>query len=241
MADLTDPLDPKTALLKKLSDPGAGPMATAGAAGIAPGEMSPNAGPPPAVTPPLGAVPPIADIPKPAANYDNLNAGFDRNKLNDPNKHSAKYDMARTFAQFDPKAGITSDVTDALNKLGYGTFSGSGDKLSLSGLTDAGRKAGLTGDYQGADDVQGLHSDHPQWSYADPYAEAQQGGGAAAGPGGGPMVGGMAPMGNPGIDQLLSGDPMAKIQAALAQLSGPNSQRSNAEALLQSLMGAKNG
>lgn len=227
MAAMTDPLDPQSALLKRL----------AGTAGIAPGEMSPNAGPAPALDPPAAAPPLVPDAPAaapPAAaapDYSRLSAGFSRDKLNDPNKHSAKYDMARTFAGFDPKQGVTSDVLAALNKLGYGTFSGSGDKVNLSGLTDVGRKAGLTGDYSGADDIQGLHSDNPQWGYADPYAEAQQGGGSA--PVGAPMGGGGLPGGN--IDSLLSGDPMAQIQAALAQYAGQ--PRSNASALLQKLAG----
>jgi hypothetical protein len=114
---------------------------------------------------------------KPAQNFGWL-TGYDQNKFNDPKHTSAKYSIGRILSQFDPSKGITPEVIAALNSLGYGTFSGNGDKLSLTGLTDAGRQAGLTGDYNGADFVVGYNSGHGLWGYADPVAEAAQGGGA---------------------------------------------------------------
>lgn len=128
-----------------LANPMATPTATAGAA--------------PAATP---ATP----------DYSRLNGGYSLDKLNDPNKQSAKYVMGRTLAGFDPTKGITPEVVDALNKLGYGTFSGANDKLSLSGLTEAGKKAGLVGDYQNADFNEGFHTGQGKWSYQDPAYES---------------------------------------------------------------------
>lgn len=99
--------------------------------------------------------------------------GYDQTKW-DANKQDAKYQMGRTLAQFDPRGGITPEVVEALNKLGYGTFSGQGDKLALSGLTEFGRQHKLSGDYTGADFIQGFKSGNGKWGYADPVAEAAE-------------------------------------------------------------------
>lgn len=59
--------------------------------------------------------------------------GYDSGKLNDPNKHDPKYDIGRIESHYDPHKGITPEMLAELNKLGYGTFSGQGDKLHVDG------------------------------------------------------------------------------------------------------------
>lgn len=89
-----------------------------------------------------------------APNYGWLN-GYDYTKLSDPNNSSynhAKSAIGRTLAQFNPSQGFSDAVLNALNGLGYGQFSGHGDQLSLSGITQQGVQAGLdphdfTGDF----------------------------------------------------------------------------------------------
>lgn len=66
--------------------------------------------------------------------------GVDMGKFNDPNKHDFKYDTMRVLDRFDPRMGFTPEVIDALNKElsgTYGSFSGAGDKLSLTGAKGA--------------------------------------------------------------------------------------------------------
>ena len=167
----------------------------------------------------------MAATPPPAADFSRLNAGYNTDKLNDPNKQSAKYVMGRTLAGFDPTQGISPDVLSALNGLGYGTFSGSGDKLSLSGLTDAGRKAGLTGDYTGADFIQGFKGGKGQWSYADPAYEAQN---PQASPGSRPSFAGST------IPTLLQSDAQGNIQQALQNI-GALSDTSRLQQLIAAL------
>jgi hypothetical protein len=166
--------------------------------------------------------------------YDYLGGGYNRDKLNDPNKQSAKYIMGRTFAGFDPRQGITPEVLAALNGLGFGSFSGAGDKLSLAGLTDKGRQHGLVGDYEKGDFIEGLKSGNGKWSYADPADEARlaQQGGQGGGQGGGMGLG----IAQGGLHSLLSGDPMAGIQAAIGQYAG---QGDNLKALLAQLQGGR--
>lgn len=179
--------------------------------------------------PPAGALPgpeaaPTASAP-PARDFSRL-VGYDAGKFNDPNKQSAKYQMGRTLSQFDSTKGLTPEVIAALNGLGFGTFSGQGDKLSLAGLTDAGKAAGLVGDYRDADFNVGFKTGNGKWGYQDPAYEAlnpPSGGGAPAGGFGG------AP-----LDAALSGDPNATLQRLLQQMSG---SRPNFEALLAQLGG----
>lgn len=97
--------------------------------------------------------------------------GYDKAKF-DANTPDAKYQIGRTLSQFNPAEGVTSQVLTALNGLGYGTFSGSGQALGLSGLTDAGRQAGLSGNFDPTDYIQGFNSGTPLWKYVDPVAEA---------------------------------------------------------------------
>ncbi len=172
----------------------------------APTPMSPEG---PQATPPPAA---------PAPDFSRL-TGYDQGKFNDPNKHDAKYDMGRTLAQFDPRAGLTPEVIDALNKLGYGTFSGSGDKLSLSGLTDVGRQNNLTGDYQNADFNVGFKSGNGKWGYQDPAAEAAAPAAAA----------GLSPE----LLAMLQGG--GQTQGAVAGAPAPEDQQSMLQKILQML------
>lgn len=151
----------------------------------------------------------------PAQDFSRL-VGYDAGKFNDPNKKSAKYQIGHTLAGFDPTQGITPDVVNALNGLGLGTFSGSGDKLNLSGLTDAGRQAGLTGNYTGADFIQGFKSGNGKWGYSDPFAEAAAGGGQ-------PVRGG--------------GNAAANIGLALGNLGNQGAQSSLLQQIIASLRG----
>lgn len=75
-----------------------------------------------------------APAPTPSLNFDWLR-GYDPGKLQDTSHNSVKYQLGRTFAGFDPKQGITPALLSALNGLNLGTFSGSGDTLSLSNPT----------------------------------------------------------------------------------------------------------
>lgn len=220
--DNEDPLDPK----RKLFDALAGPGATAKAPGIAAGDANPNAGPAPVLDQPI---PSPAGPAAPVQDFSRL-VGYDQGKFNDPNKQSAKYQIGRTLSGFDSTKGLTPEAIAALNGLGFGSYTGQGDKLSLSGLTDKGRQAGLVGDFKDADFNVGFKSGNGKWGYADPAEEARvaaEGGGASPAGGGGGMS-------LTSLDPLLSGDPMAKIQAALSKLQGP---RDNAEALMAALGG----
>lgn len=154
----------------------------------------------------------------PAPAYDMSRVmGYDAGKFNDPNKHDFKYDTGRVLSQFDPRQGFTPDVINALNKLDYGTFAGSGDKLSLTGAKNAKDAA----DFANQDWIYALKANNgdTKWNF---------GGGGAAPQDAGPMGGGN------GLDpRLLGADPNAAIQAALAQYS----QSPNLQALLAQLGG----
>lgn len=151
--------------------------------GIVAGEDKPNMQPAPIVdaTPkpdaPMSPEGPAA----PAYNFGRA-MGLDEGKFNDPNKHDFKYDTMRTMSQFDPRQGFTPEVIDALNKLDYGTFSGSGDKLSLSGAKNAKDAADFANqDWIYAHDA---NSDATKWNF---------GGGGADGGGGGDVPNGTVP------------------------------------------------
>jgi hypothetical protein len=176
--------------------------------------------------------PPLApQAPAAPPSYDGLSGNYDRGKLNDPNKQSAKYLMGRTLAGFDARQGITPEVLAAINGLGFGSFSGSGDKLALSGLTDKGREHGLVGDYQGADFIEGLKSGNGKWGYQDPAEEARLAQGQQRGGGGGGQAMG-------GLNSMLTSDPMMGIQAMVGKYS---QQGDNLKALLAQLGGGGNG
>lgn len=111
----------------------------------------------------------------PNYNWNWLNGGYDRTKLQDTNHNTAKYQLGRTFAQFDPHGGVNDAVLGALNKLGFGTYYGSGDQLGIRGVTAAGRAAGLDSHDFSGDFIQGFHSNNPLWGYdawQDPYTTA---------------------------------------------------------------------
>lgn len=117
-------------------------------------------------TPAPQTPPPEAPAPR-TANYGWL-SGYDTSKLNDPNHLSAKYQIGRTFGYYNPQQGITDDLLKELNALGLANFSGSGQHLSLSGITDKGRQAGLDPyDFSG-DFIQGFANGtnpNAKWQY----------------------------------------------------------------------------
>jgi hypothetical protein len=88
---------------------------------------SPPAPPPTQSTPPA----PTASTGPPTLGQYALE-GYDQTKLQSGHD-SPKYLIGRTLSQFDPAQGLTPEAIAALNALGIGTFSGSGDKLSVTG------------------------------------------------------------------------------------------------------------
>jgi hypothetical protein len=152
--------------------------------------------------------------PAPTQDFGRL-MGYDAGKLNDPNKHDFKYDTARVMSQFDPRQGFTPDVINALNKLDYGTFSGAGDKLSLSGAKNAKDAA----DFANQDWIYAhkANSDATKWNFGGGGAAPQQ---AAPAPAAGrPQFAGST------IAPALQADAQGGIQQALGQYgqaSDPN-------------------
>jgi len=209
-------LDPTDPLQQPAVQPGGMDLgAMSGTGGIASGEGSPNAGPPPVLDQPIAAPIGPADAPKPASDFGRT-MGYDPGKFNDPNKHDFKYDTARVLSRFDPRQGLSPDVINALNgELGntYGNFSGAGDKLSLTGAKGAKDAA----DFANQDWIYAHkdNSDATKWNFG--------GGGApdAAAGGGGALAAGMGG----GLPSQLQGDPMAMIQQALSKYgNSPNLQ-----------------
>lgn len=95
-------------------------------------------------------------------------SGFDTTKLNDPNHNSFKYQFARIARKYNPQQGVQSGMLDELNKLGYGSFYGSGQHLGYRGITDAGRAAGLDPyDFEGdfIQGYQGGQNPNAMWQY----------------------------------------------------------------------------
>lgn len=127
--------------------------------------------------PPQGEYPPTQPEPPAASPYhfDWLSPGYSREKLNNADHLSAKYQIGRTLSQFDPHGGVSDPVLQALNALGFGTFYGEGQNLGLKGVTSKGHDAGLdTHDYYG-DFIRSFHGDNPLWgyaAYADPFSAA---------------------------------------------------------------------
>lgn len=72
-----------------------------------------------------------ASVPAPAAKTYGLSAGYDQAKLASGHD-SPKYQIGRTLQKFDPQQGVTPEVLAALNALGLGNFSGSGDKVNIA-------------------------------------------------------------------------------------------------------------
>jgi len=103
---------------------------------------------------PDGNEPPVDDKPTqtpapvtPPTNY--RIQPVDPTKFADPTHSTAKYQFLRTAQGFDPTKGITPEFLAKLNALGLANFTGSGQKLGYTGITDAGRAAGMTSDFEG--------------------------------------------------------------------------------------------
>lgn len=94
---------------------------------------------------------PQTPVPLPTPPNFGRMSDYEADKWNDPNHKTGKYQIGRALSAFDPKLGITPEVLTALNALGYGSFSGSGQRLSLKGLTDAGRAAKIEQDFSDQD------------------------------------------------------------------------------------------
>lgn len=214
----------------------------AGNAGMAPGEGMPNAGPAPTLDQPIGAAPKITLGPN---GYSNTTPGrpfllgFDTGKLTDPASGSAdgsKYTpAAKAFGQAylggaDIGRGNLGPMVNAIKQQFPNAKAVGEDKIDF-------------GDGAGPIDVIGSDgsvrfqntTDNAQWEGAHGGGGGAAGGGGGAAPAAGPMGGGGGGLPGGNIDSLLSGDPMAQIQAALAQYAGQ--PRSNAQALLQKLAG----
>jgi hypothetical protein len=251
---LDDELDPKRQLLDKLTaptGPGVSGLTPPGGAGIAPGEPNPSGAPASGGTLPTPSPtgePPVSPI-APPTDYRKLgkyagNMGAWSQDVSKPSEKfgrnwddmSERYQMMSVLSNFDPKAGITPEVVDALNKAGIkggAKFSGSGDKLNVENLGGYDRfGTGGIGDI-----VKGLKGQNADTAW-NPWSGPDAGGGESqtmpqGGGMGMPQLGGGVP-----LDSLLtSGDPSEAIQRALASMVG--GERSNAQALLQRLMGGQ--
>lgn len=194
---------------------------------------APESAPPqptaPASAPASSAPPPQTSTPAPwAARYGY--EGYNRDKLLDPTHKSAKYQIGRTLiGGFDPRQGFTPEAIAALNGLGFGTFSGSGQKLSLRGLTDAGRAAGLLGDYTDADFIKGFDTGNGIWHYSDPYAESlsaptYQPGTASMFPGFGEGFSGQQAAQQPSFNFTYSGIDPSALTALASMIQQPQTQ-----------------
>jgi len=189
--------------------------------GLAPGGMTMS--PAPVGDAPIASPIGPADAPKPASDFGRT-MGYDPGKFNDPNKHDFKYDTARVLSRFDPKAGFTPDVINALNgELGgtYGNFSDSGDKLSLSRAKNAKDAA----DFANQDWIYAhkTGNDATKWNF----------GGGGAAPADGPAQGGGGMFGGSSISPILQGDAQGNIQSALSKLSAPSDMLQQLLAQLQ--------
>ncbi len=99
--------------------------------------------------------------------------GYVQSKL-ESGHDSPKYLIGRTLSQFDPSQGLTPEAIAALNALGIGTFSGQGDKLTVTGGDP--RFNGLSQfdvarDYTG----EGGRTGSSAWQFAPDGPEAQSG------------------------------------------------------------------
>lgn len=140
---------------------------------------------------------------------------------------SERYKMLTIQSNFDPTKGISQEMVDALNAANIkgAKFSrGSDDRLSATGLENWENYDGREGL---GDIIQGFKTGKGQWG-----AWAPEGGDAPAASGAQSFGGGIAPFGGVPLDDLVTGDPLRKIQQAIAQLS---TSRPNAAALLSQL------
>jgi hypothetical protein len=261
MINESDPLDPKKKILDGLT--GGIPMQTAGGIGdVASDYNSTIAGQKPLGMPGspsnpntgIGGTPdtgllggaPAPVEPGPAAPTYSAGAnagknsgmilGYDTGKLNDTGYTSGKYNAAvRAFS-----GGLKQDVG-----VSRGGLDNMVNYVKANGFPNAKTVGNDKIDFgDGAGPIDVIRSDG-QIVFQDPRG----GGGTGTSPVGGSSVtpsagggvgfsgGGVGGLNVP-VDSLLGGDALAKIQAALAQLSGP---RSNAQALLDALGGQGNG
>ena len=186
-----------------------------------------------AIVDPAAEAPPAA----PAVNYGGTVGqygsaleGFDAGKLGGGHD-TAKYQIGRTLSHFDPRAGITDEALAALNGLGIGSFSGAGDKLSVTGGSH-----GLQGN-TALDVVRGFKDPNSGggWQYGVESDDVTR----KSGGGGGGSLGPAGPSSFETIQGLMPTDTdfYKKLQDQLAQAAGgyPSMDR---EALLR-LMGGQ--
>lgn len=145
---------------------------------------------------------------------------------------SERYKMLTIMSNFDPRQGVTPELVDALNKANIkgAKFSGSGDKLSATGLNQWENYNGREGV---GDVVRGFKTGQGTWTPWGPEG-GDTGGAANVAAGGGFAGHAGTPVGGAQLDEALSGDPLARIQQMIAQLSG---SRPNFAALMQQLGG----
>lgn len=162
----------------------------------------------------------VADAPakpsygKTVGQYGNRLEGFNADKLNSDHA-SPKYLIGRTVSNFDPRKGVTPEVLDALNSLGIGQFSGSGDKVQI-----------VNGDPR----FEGVNSIDLVRGFKDPNGTGGWQFGAEGGPASAPAApaaGGMgmaAPSSFEGIQSLMPTDTnfYNTLQERLKQLLGGN-------------------
>jgi hypothetical protein len=140
--------------------------------------------------------------------------GFDAGKMADLTHDSPKYQIARAIQGFDPRQGVTPEVLAKLNTLGIGQFSGSGDKVTIANGDP--RFEGVNA----IDLVRGFKDPNSDggWQFGAENTNApQQAGGGT--PRAMATAGGAGSDGY-GLDPLLTGDPLAKIQAAISKQAG---------------------
>lgn len=104
--------------------------------------------------------------------------GIDANKFNDTSYMSPKYQVLRTLSGFDPNKGVTPEVLAALNTLGLGDFTGSGDNLYVGGSNLSPEWNGYTAidvirDEGGGNDLWGYGSWDPNAPQQQAYAPMQ--------------------------------------------------------------------
>jgi len=133
-------------------------------------------------------------------------------KFADTAHRSAKYDFLRIAQRYNPQQGISDAMLKELNGLGYGTFGGQGQHMTISGITDAGVGAGLDPHDFNGDFIQnygGGQNPNAQWAWDwfDPGASA-----APSAPGATPF-----PMFDPAMMQMMAYGGMAPQQAPQPQ------------------------
>lgn len=158
--------------------------------------------------------------------YANQLEGFDQGKLASGHD-SPKYQFARVASNYNPREGVTSAMLADLNKLGIGTFSGSGDHLHIDNPDP--RFEGIT-DFDVVRDIEGSGG----WTW-----QPLNGGGGGDGGGSDHPAGAGSPLGGyPGSlfgvnSAMLGGNPIQSIEALLSD--------ETRRQMLQQLMGLAPG